>query len=314
MSLSEPVENKPAGTPPVISTPNTSASAPTDNPVIASNDASIHATDDSIRRASQGSGDEATRVTTNATCSEQGTSPADSKARHQKPTLGPLLRMEPLTIYDLPTPPLWSKSKPDSDSGPSEASPYWKDQSTGSRPGLVDFVQEVLLEGHRFIKHTGDFKVLGETMSKPAIGKVQKTHLAVSESDLGNIDWANSLAPSRKSYKPKKEDWYGRRSEHTATLADGTATWIEFQDGLLHNHSEREAEYDPSIYDARLILDWATQIRDQAANFDQRFSALSMRSRLHLASPISLRVANPCQYLRCVIRSLEVPHVISLPS
>jgi hypothetical protein len=192
-----------------------------------------------------------------------------------RPAVGSLLRLKPLTIHDLPTPPGWTKEN--NDVGPPANSAYWLGDKSVEHPSLVEFVQDMLLEGHRFIKDPEHFRSLGTTASKPATAKVEKTHRLVTEAELKDVDWAESICTNRRGFKPVKEDWFGRRSTHETRLLDGTASWSEFVEGLLRDHSENEAEYDPSVYDCRCIIDWKPHIQRDSAEFDARFSEVSMR-------------------------------------
>lgn len=46
------------------------------------------------------------------------------------------------------------------------------------------------------------------------------------------------------------------------TKGKGTANWWEFDEGLRHNHSLNEMAYTPDVFDARLVIDWNSDIQD----------------------------------------------------
>lgn len=53
-----------------------------------------------------------------------------------------------------------------------------------------------------------------------------------------------------------EETWFARTSIHENKAAAGTASWREFEYGLMDDHSAHEMDYTPDVYDAHKVLSW----------------------------------------------------------
>jgi hypothetical protein len=85
------------------------------------------------------------------------------------------------------------------------------------------------------------------------------------------------------------EYWFARRSRHTL-LAEGAqvvergkATWDEFVDALFIEHSVKEGEYTPGIYDAHKILDYDAELDANAVEGWTDLRLESKTTRPHAA-------------------------------
>lgn len=56
-----------------------------------------------------------------------------------------------------------------------------------------------------------------------------------------------------------EETWFARTSIHENKSTTGTASWPEFEYGLMDDHSQHEKEYTPDVYDAHRVLSYDTQ-------------------------------------------------------
>ena len=139
-------------------------------------------------------------MTTNTIQIEGGTAQSGLAAEEQSPCLGTIIRPQPLTIYDLPKPPLWVRPSLDGAIGPPADSTYWWEAADKARPDLVEFVETILLEGQRFIGSKNGFVVMGSKSMKPAIGKVEKLKRIVRKERLKELDWTHSLYCSRRHF------------------------------------------------------------------------------------------------------------------
>ncbi|MCJ1395891.1 hypothetical protein MMC18_008777 [Xylographa bjoerkii] len=169
--------------------------------------------------------------------------------------LGNLLRLHPLSLDDLPSHPsftnLPSTNGSSSSSSASTHKPY-------PRPSLSTFLTALLSEATAFIDHTlpATFTVSSTTKtSSPAIAPVTLLKHAYTPASLASIPWSTSPVP--RSVAPTAgEAWFARRSRHANARSTGTADWAEFDDGLRVQHSEKERQYTPDVYESAKVLDW----------------------------------------------------------
>jgi hypothetical protein len=145
------------------------------------------------------------------------------------------LRLTPLPISELPAHSLLASQ-----------------QSTAS-PTLRSFITEVLSEAIAFsdtIVPT-QFKRKGSPKSSsPSTAQVQ----------LLTCDDLKLVGSSKGNDTSKTEAWFARQSTHVDKAETGTASWEEFVDGLMRDHSVHEMEYTPDVYDAHKVLDWREEI------------------------------------------------------
>ena len=142
------------------------------------------------------------------------------------------LRLTPLPLPELPAHPILASQ---------QSSPF-------TTPSLRNFIIEVLLEALAFsdtIVPT-QFKRKGSPKSSsPSTAPVQ----------LLTCDDLKLVGSSKGNDTSKTEAWFARQSTHVDRAEAGTASWEEFVEGLLREHSVHEMEYTPDVYDARKVLD-----------------------------------------------------------
>ncbi|OJJ42988.1 hypothetical protein ASPZODRAFT_1250144 [Penicilliopsis zonata CBS 506.65] len=84
----------------------------------------------------------------------------------------------------------------------------------------------------------------------------QKEKLVSSPPSTAKIQLSSyKKHPSPRSER-KEEHWFSRRSVHANEPVHGTASFVEFQDGLRYTHSLNEGEYTPSIVNVTALLEW----------------------------------------------------------
>lgn len=124
--------------------------------------------------------------------------------------------------------------------------------TTRSRPDLRSFLHSALTEAQAFLITTvpRTFKIDDKPRpSPPATAKVQLLTRVIRAEDQ-ELDHPGSR---------EDEFWVCRRSVHIDAPVEGTASWEEFQKGLLENHSKNEMEYTPSLTAVDKLLEWPTQ-------------------------------------------------------
>lgn len=75
----------------------------------------------------------------------------------------------------------------------------------------------------------------------------------------------------KREIPAKGETWFARRSVHQNKKAEGTADWNEMVFALRDDHSSHERDFTPTLWDARKICDWDSDLdekKDQIAGFD----------------------------------------------
>lgn len=124
-------------------------------------------------------------------------------------------------------------------------------QTAESTPDIHAFIMEVLNEANAFM--TGylrkNFSVKAE--SKPASPSKANVKLFEKSIPASEIPHSNVTEP---------ETWFARTSIHENKREHGTATWEEFEGGLLDDHSQHEMDYTPDVYDAHRVLTWNESI------------------------------------------------------
>ncbi|KAK5050761.1 hypothetical protein LTR84_003320 [Exophiala bonariae] len=162
-----------------------------------------------------------------------------------------LIRMAPLQLGDLPAHPVLPLSK-------------------NARPEVSTFVRALLDDGIAFLDPSTFNQTFSHHSTKtsgPSAAPVEILTHTIPASEISQITWSSSDQPITRS-KPRTcgpENWAARRSIHADISSKnasqpGHASWDEFVFGLRDSHSVRELEFTPSLYDARLIVDWGEEV------------------------------------------------------
>ncbi|KAF2429874.1 hypothetical protein EJ08DRAFT_734607 [Tothia fuscella] len=172
------------------------------------------------------------------------TSSKDTRA----PTLGHLVRLHVLSPSELPSHPVLSSSQKHSST------------DTSASPHLKTFITQALTEGATFIDKTipQTFRPTNTKPSPPSEASVASSKRKISKGDI-----LNGIKEGKPGFAKtwRDEVWFARRSVHVQGREMGRASWIEFVDGLLRNHSLNEADYTPNVFDAREIGNWEDELR-----------------------------------------------------
>lgn len=121
-------------------------------------------------------------------------------------------------------------------------------------PDLETFIINVLTEASTFMTDylPKNFSIKDRSKtSPPAKATVQLLAHEIPASQLG----ANA----------QDEAWFARTSLHENKKANGTATWDEFEAGLLDDHSLHESQYTPDVFDAHKVLSWDAKLAEKQA-------------------------------------------------
>ncbi|RVX73855.1 hypothetical protein B0A52_02745 [Exophiala mesophila] len=141
--------------------------------------------------------------------------------------------------------------------------------SKNSRPELDKFFMTLVNDGLAFLsaKSLADnFSHHSTKPSPPSSSKVEVLTYSIPAAEIGQIEWSDGRTVERsKPRAPGSEHWFARKSIHRDVSSksidqSGSACWDEFVYGLRDNHSEHEAKFDPSLYDARPVLDWKREL------------------------------------------------------
>lgn len=197
-------------------------------------------------------------------------SEAASKPSIKDSGLGPLIRLRPLAVDQLPA--------------------HSKLQSDGKeRPEIHAFAAAALEEGNAFmttyLPHKFSVKSEGK-WSPPSNAAVKLFAHDISASELPKDTVA--AAPSGSS----GESWFARESLHANKAEDETASWEEFDNGLRVNHSQHEMEYTPSVEDAHEVMNWDAELENHGRKIgeweDVHTSVMEMRHKV--PAPLNNRV------------------------
>ena len=127
---------------------------------------------------------------------------------------------------------------------PSELPPHAQLSNDTSTVSLPAFAATLLTQGSAFLSAelsaTGAFKAKGgPRASGTSAAKVQ----------VYAFDRAGSAgAPA--------ESWFARVSRHDGAAQRGSASLAEFDFGLRQDHSRRESEYTPDVFDAKVVAEY----------------------------------------------------------
>lgn len=146
------------------------------------------------------------------------------------------LRLQPLPLSSLPAHPLIVPSK------------------TSVPPELRAFATEVLREAVDFADN-----IIPTTFT--AKGKPKPSPPSTARVQMLSTDLLQD------------EHWVARRSIHADEAAPGTASYDEFVQGLLDEHSVHEQAYTPDCVDARCVMRW---FEDGAARDFEEFADVHM--------------------------------------
>lgn len=125
----------------------------------------------------------------------------------------------------------------------------------GSSEELIAFVTQLLTEG----AHFADTRIPKEFKHQ----KIQ--HLPRSKGGDVEVLAGGPSVDDPAANHGRGEFWFARRSRHTllaegAKPEQGKASCDEFEDALFIEHSVKEGEYTPDIYDAHKLLDWKSEL------------------------------------------------------
>jgi hypothetical protein len=197
-------------------------------------------------------------------------SESTTKPAIQDSGLGPLIRLRPLAVDQLP-----AHSKLPSDGK--------------ERPEIHAFAAAALEEGNAFmttyLPHKFKTKSEGK-WSPPSNSPVKLFALDISASELPKNTVA--AAPSGGS----GESWFARESIHVNKAENETASWSEFDNGLRVDHSQHEMEYTPTVEDAHEVMNWDEELEKKGRKIgewdDVHASVMEMRHKV--PAPLNNRV------------------------
>ncbi len=158
-------------------------------------------------------------------------------------SLGPLVRLEGITIQQLPL--------------------GGKPAGTGSSASdLRQFITNIIAEAVPFIDGVAPKADGQSSWKKKGSGKrfpssealVYSYERTVSGRELDKIAGMTQFSPDRKD-----ETWFCRRSCHRNAAEKGTASWNEFFHSFKEHHHESEDAFTPSVIGAREAMTWDAQ-------------------------------------------------------
>jgi len=120
-------------------------------------------------------------------------------------------------------------------------------QTSNTTPDLHAFITEALNEANTFMT---------EYLPKNFIVKAENKPAAPSKATVKLLEKTIPASEIPHKHVTEPETWFARTSTHENKRETGTATWDEFEGGLLDNHSQHEMEYTPDVYDAHKVLSW----------------------------------------------------------
>lgn len=124
----------------------------------------------------------------------------------------------------------------------------------GTSTELAPFVTAVLAEGKALIDTTlpSSFKSI----------KVQK--LAADKGGDVEVLSGGPGVDDPAGNEGRGEWWFARRSKHELLPGgreeQGKASWAEFENALYREHSVKEGEYTPDIFESRKVCDWGSEL------------------------------------------------------
>jgi hypothetical protein len=170
-------------------------------------------------------------------------------------TLGPLVRLEGISIQQLPS----------GGKGAVTGSTAAAEASSNSGSGALDihtFITNVITEAVPFIDGVAPKSGNEPTWKKKGTGKqysssdalVHSYERTVSGRELDKITGMSQFSADRKD-----ETWFCRRSCHRNAAENGTASWQEFVRSFKEHHHESEDAFTPAVVGAREAITWDTE-------------------------------------------------------
>ncbi|KAI9700568.1 MAG: hypothetical protein M1820_006722 [Bogoriella megaspora] len=187
---------------------------------------------------------------------------------HQPPKS--LLHLHPLPPTSLPSHPILSPHQP----------------TPSSLPPLSVFAANALSEATTLIDKTLPSTFTSTTKSKPSPPSTAPVELLSRSIPASSLPEGVKGAGDSSS---KGEAWFARRSRHEDKKEKGTATWEEFEDGLLREHSKHEGEYTPDVYDAVEVVRWGSEEIGVVEGFEG-VGVCVYEMAHHIPPPLSNRV------------------------
>jgi len=169
-----------------------------------------------------------------------------------KPVLGPLVRLEGISISQLPSGGRGQSNK-------SASLPDDGDNASSTSPDLSSFASKVLAEAISFIDGvapkaggTSTWKTKGAPKKYGSCtAPVELYEYAVLGKDLDKVKGMSQFSADRKD-----ETWFCRRSVHKNEAEKGSASWEEFVKYFKEQHSESEEAFTPGVIGIREAMKW----------------------------------------------------------
>ncbi|KAI9664993.1 MAG: hypothetical protein M1821_006441 [Bathelium mastoideum] len=155
-----------------------------------------------------------------------------------------------------------------------------------SSPDTAGFLKRALDEATALIDTTlpQSFRIVSKSKtSPPSAAPVELLSHSVAASDLP------SHVKKEGSSSSKGETWFARRSVHEDAEKEGTASRVEFEEGLFRNHSANEMDYTPDVYDAYKVLEWDASQLGNVEGYEQ-VGMYIVEMCHHIPPPLSNRV------------------------
>ncbi|KIW01711.1 uncharacterized protein PV09_06888 [Verruconis gallopava] len=135
------------------------------------------------------------------------------------------------------------------------AHPALESVQSNASADLTSFVSQLLSEG----KHFAD-EVIPKTFKHVKIQRLPRSRGGDVEVLAGGKEVDDPAGNGGRG-----EYWFARRSTHTllpdGIQEQGKASWGEFVDALFVDHSVKEGEYTPDVYDSHRVCDWDTELQ-----------------------------------------------------
>lgn len=219
-------------------------------------------------------------------------------------TLGNLVRLVPIALSELPEHPALT-AQPSVSNGLVSRPGGAGDLGTPGtgRPPLLPFVKESLDQATSFVDDVlpRTFSEANEKTSSPAAAKVTVLKRELDRQQLSHIPWATGKIPRQVPLPPglRSEAWFARRSCHANRSQTGTASFAEFERGLLVDHSEHEQEYTPDVYDAHHALNWDVETLSSEFAIGEPYSRVRMCSKYDQLQGLRLSLIYGIVYEMC---------------
>lgn len=190
-------------------------------------------------------------------------------------SLGPLIRMRPLPVSQLPSHPKLSSH-----------------QSNAS--DIHTFARDALQEAQTFMTAYMPSRFTTkstEKRSEPAKAPISLLAHEIKASDLPR-EIGDALQDSNGP-GGTTENWFARVSLHDNKEEQGTASWDELDFALRVDHSQHEKDYTPDVMDAHQVLDYSSELSLHGNRVEggwEDVTASVMQMRHHIPPPLQNRV------------------------